>query len=123
MSVPERVCEYEFFDRFWEQLSWDRLEKKVRVGLRNPSIPFVSEINCPAVFDLARQIVGGIGESAINRAGESVSPKETFTFDQRLALMRILEAIISEYEDYKKSYFSQGRTPAVFTKFPPFDTR
>jgi hypothetical protein len=121
-SVPERIREQELFDQFWEQLKWEVLEKKIRLALRQPGLPFVVEIKCPAVMDLAKQIVGGIGESAIQRPGEAVNQKETFSFDQRLVLLRILEAIISEYEDWKKRRFSQG-TPSVlsssFTSLKP----
>jgi hypothetical protein len=122
-SVPARIHQQQLFDQFWEQLRWDVLEKKIRIALRQPGVPITTEINCPAVMDLARQIVGGIGESAIQRPGAPVSPQETFSSDQKLVLLRILEAIISEYEEWKKRRFSQGTTPAVSTKFPPLDIK
>jgi hypothetical protein len=120
-SVPEKVHKMEFFDQFWEQLRWDVLEKKIRTALRYPDMPMNTEINCPAVMDLAKQIMGGIGESAIQRAGELVSKEETFSFDQRLVLMRILEAIISEYEEWKKRCFSQGITSSLCSHLPSLE--
>jgi hypothetical protein len=122
-SVPERIHEQEMFDQFWEGLRWEVLEKRIRVALRYPNVSITMEVKCPAVMDLARQIVSGIGESAIQRPGEAVSKAETFSFDQRLVLLRILEAIIAEYESWKKNRFSQGTMPAVSSKFPPLDIK
>jgi len=109
MSVPARVHEEETFDQFWEQLSWDKLERKIRIALRCPGQDVTLYTKCPAVMDLAKQIMEGIGKSAIQRPGEMVTQEETFSFDQRLVLLRILEAIISEYEDWKAFKFHAGK--------------
>jgi hypothetical protein len=120
-SVPARVREQELFDEFWSTLHWEPLEKRIRLALRDPGIPLVTEVNCPAVMDLGKQILGKIVDSAIQRPGEPVTKEEVFSFDQRLVILRILEAIISEYEEWKKRRFSSGAVSRIFPKFPPIE--
>lgn len=112
-SVPERIHMQEVFDQFWSQLTWEKLERRIREALRYPGRAVPREINCPAVMDLAKQVMGGIGELAIQRQGAVVSPREEFTLDQRVAVMRLLEAIISEYEDWKKVHSTERETAAL----------
>jgi hypothetical protein len=108
MSKEEPQVQNLILERFFEQLTWAALEKRIRAALKNPKEAVPLEINCPAVMDLARQILGGIGESAIQRPGQPVSEAEVFNYDQRLAVLRILEAIISEYEEWKLRHLNAG---------------
>lgn len=122
-SVPEMIHEQEIFDRFWEQLDWPKLERRIMEALRHPDQAVPLETKCPAVMDLAKQIVERIGKSAITKPGEAVSFKETFTMDQRLAVLRILEAIISEYESYQKNYFAKRVTSALRPGLPSLEQK
>ena len=101
----------------WEGLTWAKLEKRIREALRHPDCSVPSEIYCPAVMDLAKQVIGKIGESAIQRPGAVVSDSERLSFDQRLAVLRIIEAIIAEYEDWKKASSLERAIPALMPHF------
>ena len=120
-SIPERLYEHEILDQFWAQLTWEKLERRIAEALQHPDRAVPLETRCPAVLDLARQMVRRLGESAIQRAGEPVSPQETFTLDQRLVVLRILEAVICEYEAWKQQRMSGGTMPVLrsgFTSLP-----
>jgi hypothetical protein len=100
-QIPTDIAAQFPLDKFFEQLPWWKLEDRIREALKYPGRSVPTEILCPAVMDLARQVMGEIGELAIQKPGARVSYEETFSFDQRLAVMRLLEAIISEYEEWK----------------------
>src|SRR5437764_610505 len=102
-SIPEKLHENEIFDQFWNQLTWPKLESRIKEALQYPDQAVPLDTRCPAVMDLARLMVKKLGESAINKVGLPVDREETFTLDQRLAVMRILEAVIVEYESWKKN--------------------
>lgn len=105
-SIPQLIQMQTYCDQFWAQLTWEKLERRIKTALSRSDEAVPLETNCPAVMDLANQIIRGLGELAIQKPGVKVSSNETFNFDQRLIILRIIEAIISEYEDWKK-----GRPP------------
>lgn len=109
--VQQAVNSQVYFEEFWKQLTWEKLERKIKAALKYPDQAVPLETNCPAVMDLASQIIRGLGDSVIQRPGEPVSPGETFTFDQRLIVLRIIEAVVSEYEDWKNAKFPERATP------------
>jgi len=105
-------------ERFFEQLTWPKLEQRIREALKHPDRSVPSEIHCPAVMSLASQVMGGLVASAIQRPGQPVSAEETFSFDQRVAVMRLLEAIISEYEDWRNRHMLV-KSPGVSVSVVP----
>jgi hypothetical protein len=109
--APQAVNSQIYFDAFWEQLSWEKLERKIKAALSHPDQAVPLETNCLAVMDLVSQIITGLRGSAIQRPGEVVSNREALTFDQRLVVLRILEAVVSEYEDWKNATFPARATP------------
>jgi hypothetical protein len=117
-DAPQLVNSQVYFDQFWSQLTWDKLERKIKVALQHPHQAVPLEVNCPAVLDLANQIIGGLIGSAIQRTGEEVSPGETLSYDQRLVVLRIIEAVVSEYEDWKNAKFPERVTPDLRSHFP-----
>jgi hypothetical protein len=122
MSEAELQTHNLTLEQFFEQLTWSTLEKRIRVALKNPKEAVPLEIHCPAVMDLARQILGGIADSAIKRRGEPSTEVEVFNYDQRLAVLRILEAIISEYEEWKLKHLNSG-TEVMSVRFRKFENR
>ena len=119
MSQGESQVQNLIIERFFEQLTWRALETRIREALKHPTETVPLEVECPAIMDLARQILGGIGESAIQRPGERVSEDEVFNYDQRLAVMRILEAIICEYEVWKSKNLN-AKVEVVSVRFAKF---
>jgi hypothetical protein len=81
-------------------LTWDRLESKLWDALKHPHQSVPVQISCPAVRDLHSQIVSNITKSALQKKGEGLSADEVFNCDQRLVILRILEAVISAGEDW-----------------------
>ena len=109
--APQLVNSQLYFEEFWSQLTWEKLERKIKAALRYPDQAVPLETNCPAVMDLATQIIRGLGDSVIQRRGEPVSDSERANFDQRLIVLRIIEAVVSEYEDWKNNVFPERATP------------
>lgn len=119
--APQLVNSQVYFDEFWSQLTWEKLERKIKAALSHPDQSVPLETNCPAVMDLASQVINGLISSAIQRPGEVVSKAETFTFDQRLIVLRIIEAVISEWEDWKNAKFPERVTPDLRQHFPSLE--
>ena len=118
-QVPEVVHAQAMFELFWAQLTWGKLERRIKEALKYPDRAVPLETLCPAVMDLAKQVMEGLIGSAIQRPGAAVSLQEAFTFDQRVAILRILEAIIAEYEDWKKDFHLKSRDAFMLgTNFP-----
>ena len=112
-------------EQFFAQLTWGRLEKRIAHALQNPKEEVPLQIPCPAVLDLAKMVVGEIGQSVVKHPGEKTTPKEFFEYSQKVGVLRILEAIICEYEDWKKvgPRIEAGRGPTQMGIDPVRDPR
>jgi hypothetical protein len=79
---------------YFENLTWESFKLTLEETLRNPGKNVPQNIQCPAVMTLFRDIAQNIGETAIQKTGEPLTPENIFNLDQRLALVRILEALV-----------------------------
>jgi hypothetical protein len=107
------MSEKQNLNSFFEQLHWDALGRRLNIALKNPSQEVPVQINCPAVFDLAQQISSSIIASAINKYGEEVTAQDEYSYDEKVVILRILEAIICEYEDFLKKQQLSQLSPGV----------
>jgi hypothetical protein len=84
---------------FFEQLTWEKFKTRLSEALHNPHANVPQRIQCPAVMALFRDIAQNIGETAIQKTDEPLTTENIFHLDQRLALLRILEALVRMAEE------------------------
>lgn len=87
-------------EEFFAGLSWEELEPRIRAAIQDPHAEIPTRIQCPAVQALFSKVYGGIKEDALTAPGAPVSPEVQRQADQYVALLRLLEVLVSMSEDY-----------------------
>lgn len=84
---------------YFENLTWEKFKRKLEEALKDPHTNIPHQIQCPAVTTMFQEITQSIGKYAIQKPGESLTSENVFNLDQRLALLRILEALVRIAEE------------------------
>lgn len=87
-------------ESFFTQLTWSTLESQMVAALRHPDREVPTRIQCPAVLDIANHIFSDIAKDALARPGQDLRSQDIFSHDQKLAVLRLLEAIIVAAEQF-----------------------
>lgn len=106
------TLDIETLKKFFGTLGWDVLEPRIREALENPEKSIPIQIYCPAVDHLATMVVREMGDDAVKAFGQPPSPEAVKKANQMVAILRMLEVLVSLAEEACSSpLLEQGGQP------------